>query len=226
MLPPLIDLTPTPRAPWHARWVAGVLLAGLAPLAQACQTHAIPLEQVKAPVDGKVVQAFGCKDAEGEQWFIESRAPGGTVNGKPQPTALSFYKFTVNPNGSLNKRWQARDFVAADSRLNRTARVDRFTARDVDGDGLAEAFIAYATPGQGANPDEGKLLVFFKDRKYAVRGAVAVMANGFSTRNLDPAFSTLPLSVRNHALSLWDSVAQPRGLFPNGGMTVTQAQEH
>ena len=63
-------------------------------------------------------------------------------------------------------------------------------------------------------------------RAFSHEDRVAVMANGFSTRNLDPAFSSLPLSVRNHALSLWDSVAQPRGLFPNGGLTVTQAQEH
>jgi hypothetical protein len=194
--------------------------------AAACQTRAVPIDQVTAPVEGKIAQAFSCKDAEGEQLFVETRLPGTVVNGKLQPTAVSFYKFTLQASGKPNKRWQARDFVPADSRLSRSSKVDRFTAQDVDGDGILEAFIAYSVPGQSGNPDEGKLLVFFKDRKYAVRGALALAPDGFSTRTLDPAFSTLPVAVQNHALGLWDTVALPQSRQRSGGMTVSQGPLH
>lgn len=194
--------------------------------AVACQLRVVPLGQLAAPVEGKVAQAFTCKDAEGEQLFVETRLPGNWVAGKLQPTAVSFYKFTLQANGKANKRWQARDFVPADSRLSRSSKVDRFTAQDVDGDGVLEAFIAYSVPGQSGNPDEGKLLVFFKDRKYAVRGAVALAPDSFSTRTLDPAFATLPAAVQNHALGLWDTVALPQPPQRSGGMTVSQGPLH
>jgi hypothetical protein len=194
--------------------------------AAACQTRAVPSDQVTAPVEGTIAQAFSCKDAEGEQLFVETRLPGLVVNGKLQATAVSFYKFTLQTNGKPNKRWQARDFVPADSRLSRSPKVDRFTAQDVDGDGVLEAFIAYSVPGQSGNPDEGKLLVFFKDRKYAVRGALALAPDGFSTRTLDPAFATLPLAVQNHALGLWDTVALPQSRQRSGGLTVSQGPQH
>jgi hypothetical protein len=194
--------------------------------AQACAPKALAAETVKAPVEGQIVQAFGCKDAEGDQVFIETRMPGGVVAGKRQPTALSFYQFTMGPNGTATRRWQARDFIPADLRPAKAPRNARFVVRDIDGDGAAESFISYALPGVSSNPDEGKLLVFYKDRKFAIRGAVAAASNDFSTRNLDATFNALPPAVQSYALGLWDSVALPRGFNPGGGITVTQAPEH
>src|SRR5690606_21121969 len=138
----------------------------------ACAMRGVPTEAVKAPVDGRVVQAFTCKDAEGEHLFVEARqvpapATSGST-GKPSPVSLSFYKYTLPATGAPIRRWQARDFAPQDEAIalavrgNRQPRVDRFVAQDVDGDGLAEAFISYTLPGQGLNPDDGKLLVFYK----------------------------------------------------------------
>ena len=179
-------------------------------------------DQVKAPVEGRVAQAFNCKDLDGEQLFVETRLAGPTLNGKPQATALTFYQFTLNAQGLLTRRWQARDFAPPDSRLSRSPQTHRFTARDVDGDGLAEAFIAYALPGAAFGPDEGKLLVFHKDRKYAVRGVVALAPGGFSTRNIDPGFELLPAAIQRHALQQWDALALPAG----SATTVTQSVSH
>jgi hypothetical protein len=219
----LSSMTCPPRTLKHLALIGLLTLCVGCGAAEACQAFNGPMETIKAPMEGKVAQAFNCKDAEGEHLFVETRLPGHLVNGKVQPTAVSFYKFTAQINGSYNKRWQARDFVPADSRLSRSTKVERFTARDVDGDGVLEAFIAYAVPGQTSNPDEGKLLVFYKDRKYAVRGAVALAPDGFSTRTLDPSFATLPVAVQSHALGLWDTVALPQQARQRGGsMTVSQ----
>jgi hypothetical protein len=194
----------------------------------ACAMRSVPADTVKAPVDGRVVQAFTCKDTDGEHLFIESRQVLSSPAGKSPSLALSFYKFTLGSSGHLLKRWQARDFVMQDDplplplpRTARSPRVDRFVARDVDGDGLAEAFVSYALPGQGLNPDDGKLLVFYKDRKYAIRGAVASGPGEFGTRTMDPGFSALPAAVQTYALGLWDAVALPKGPPP---VTLSQAR--
>ncbi len=221
-----LSMTSLLRTPMHLALMGLLTLSVGCSAAEACLVRAWSAEQFKAPVEGKVAQAFSCKDSEGEQLFVETRLPGHVVNnGKLQPTAVSFYKFTLQVNGNVNKRWQARDFVPADSRLSRSSKVERFTAKDVDGDGVLEAFIAYAVPGQSSNPDEGKLLVFYKDRKYAVRGAVALAPDGFSTRTLDPAFATLPTAVQTHALGLWDTVALPQARQRASSMTVSQGQQ-
>ncbi|HIV70611.1 MAG TPA: hypothetical protein H9903_06760 [Candidatus Aquabacterium excrementipullorum] len=193
--------------------------------AQGCQVRAIAALPAKLVLEGQAVQAIACKDAEGEHLFVETRAQPEPVRGKAQPQVLSFYKFTLG-SGQPQKRWQARDFLTVDDSARAsatavsTARADRFVVKDVDGDGVTEAFIAYALPGKAGAGSEGKLLVFYKDRKYAIRGAVAHGPDDFASRTLDPAFQTLPVSVQTFALGLWDQVAMPHG---PGGVAVTQA---
>lgn len=203
--------------------------------ALACAMRGVSTEAVEAtgaPIEGRVVQAFSCKDAAGEHLFVEARQPAASPaagsSAKAAPLSLSFYKYTLPAKGLPIKRWQARDFapqedaLALGGRHNRQPRVDRFVAQDVDGDGLAEAFVSYTLPGQGLNPDNGKLLVFYKDRKYAIRGAVATSLTEFSSRTVDPGFSALPVAVQAFALNLWDAVAMPKG--HSAGVLLSQAR--
>jgi hypothetical protein len=196
-------------------------------LAQGCQPRALSALPAKPPLEGQAVQAIACKDAEGEHLFIESRAQPEPVRGKPQPQVLSFYKFTLGAGQTAQRRWQARDFLPMDDNARAlsttSARADRFVVKDIDGDGLAEAFISYALPGRAGAGSEGKLLVFYKDRKYAIRGAVAQGPDDFASRTVDPSFQTLPLSVQTYALTLWDQVALPRAPIGPGGAPVIQA---
>lgn len=200
------------RAPLS--FLLAVLLPGLAPTAQACQTRPVSPDLVKVLVEGRVVRAFGCQDALGDQLFVETRQPA-TAGLRAAGTALNFYQFTLSNTSNAsaqaagNRRWMARDFAPADSRLSRSPQVARFTASDIDGDGVLEAFVAYSTAPTPGAAEEGKLLVFHKDRKYAVRGTVALLPGDFSTRNLDPGFEALPGSIQRHALQLWDSMALP-----------------
>lgn len=203
------------------------VLACAAVQAQSCQPRALIALPAKLPLEGQAVQAIACKDAEGEHLFIESRAQPEPLRGKPQPQVLSFYKFTLGAGQAAHRRWQARDFLPTDDGIRagpiHTSRADRFVVKDIDGDGIAEAFIAYALPGRAGAGSEGKLLVFYKDRKYAIRGAVAQGPDDFASRTLDPSFQTLPLSVQTYALTLWDQVALPRSPIGPGGAGVIQA---
>lgn len=198
-------------------------VASPAVFAQGCQPRALTALPGNLQIEGQPAQALACKDAEGEHLFIESRAQPEPLRGKAQPQVLTFYKFTLG-TGAPQRRWQARDFLPPDDTVRATpatpARADRFVVKDIDGDGVTEAFIAYSLPGRAGAGSEGKLLVFYKDRKYAIRGAVAQGPDDFASRTLDPAFQTLPASVQTFALSLWDQVAMPRG---PAGVAVTQA---
>lgn len=227
---PMIQTTPTPCSLSRTLWLAtGLMLAGIT--AHACQIKPVQAQGVRAPVEGVIVQAFTCKDAEGEHLFVESRQAGPSAQGKAAPAELSFYKFTTS-GAAYIKRWQARDFAPTDersassARSARAPRTDRFIVRDVDGDGVVEAFISYTLPAQAPNPDDGKLLVYYKDRKFAIRGAVAQGPGDFGSRTLDAGFSVLPAPVQSYALSLWDSVALPKSLNATSGFNITQAPEH
>lgn len=195
--------------------------------AHACSGRAVPLDSIATPLDGKVIQAFACNDIEGPSIYVETRAPTGADSIKPGTTLVSFYKFQQGPDGQWLKRWQARDFIAAGKQA-RIARNVRFTVKDVDGDRVNEAFISYSLPGSSASPEDGKLLVYYKDRKFAIRGAVGMGPNDFSSRTLDAGFTTLPATVQSYALTLWDTVAVPRTLSLKqvGGIALSQGTEH
>lgn len=206
-------------------WLAALACAASAH-AQACQARPAAPQEFRLTVEGQVAQSLACKDAEGEHLFVESRAQPEAVRGKPQPLVLSFYKFTLG-SGTPQRRWLARDFIPLDDSRAATVssllKAERLVVRDIDGDGVLEAFISYALPGRDGAVSEGKLLVFYKDRKYAIRGAVAQRPDDFASRTLDPAFPSLPVSVQTYALSLWDQVAMPRGPVGPSGVAVTQA---
>ena len=211
----------------HHLSTLAAMLCLVATGAHACSGRAVPFDSIAAPLEGKVQQAFACADAEGASIYVETRAPTGPGSIKPGTTLVSFYKFQQTPDGQWTKRWQARDFIAAGKQA-RIARNVRFTVKDVDGDKVNEAFISYSLPGTSASPEDGKLLVYYKDRKFAIRGAVGMGPADFSSRMLDPGFNTLPASVQNFALLLWDNVAMPRtvSLGRGAGMSVSQGLEH
>jgi hypothetical protein len=194
----------------------------------ACSARAVPIESIAAPLEGKVQQAFACTDAEGSSIYVETRAPTGAGSIKPGTILVSFYKFQQSASGQWLKRWQARDFIAAGKQA-RISRTVRFIVKDVDSDKIDEAFISYSLPSASASPEDGKLLVYYKDRKFAIRGAVGMGPTDFSTRNLDAGFTTLPASIQNYALGMWDTVAMPRSVsFSPAGtaIRVTQGMEH
>jgi hypothetical protein len=185
------------------------LLAVAAPgVAAACTARALAPDTVPTQwgiaVEGKLTQAWACKDASGEHVVTASQQP---ASDKQLGTELMFVKFSRNGT-AWKKDWQARDY-RPDSRL-RSPTPELVILKDADGDGVLDVFIAYALPGPGAATDEGKLLVFYKDRKYAIRGAIARTPDDFGSRQISPNFMTLPQPVQTEALKLWDKLSIPQ----------------
>jgi hypothetical protein len=175
--------------------------------AQACTARALPPATVGSQwgihAEGRLTQAWLCKDNSGEHVVTASQQ---AATDKQLGTELIFVKFSRQGSG-WKKDWQARDY-RPDS-LVRQGTPELLVLKDADSDGELDVFIAYTLPGPGAATDEGKLLVYYKDHKYAIRGAVARTPEDFGSRKLSPNFLALPQSVQTEALRLWDKLSAP-----------------
>jgi hypothetical protein len=173
----------------------------------SCAPKPLALELVSAQITlaplEQLTQAWACKDSQGDHIVTASRLP---ASDKRLGTQLLFVKRT-HTGSSWKKDWQARDFLPESPMT--LAPVEIVTLKDADGDGLAETFIAYALRSPGALLDEGKLLVFYKDQKYAIRGAIPRTPDDFGSRKISPSFLTLPASVQAQALLIWDKLSVP-----------------
>lgn len=200
----------TPRL-WFVRLghglFAALLALAMAHPAGACTARAVPAsvlgKQLGITEEGSLAQAWSCTDAGGEHVLTISRVASSD---RGQGTQLLFVKRTRTATG-WRKAWQARDFVAEP--MASAPGPELVMMKDVDSDGLADIFIAYALPRPTAASDEGKLLIYYKDHKYAIRGAIARTPDDFGSRKLDPAFGTLPQPLQLQALKLWDQLSLP-----------------
>ena len=189
------------------RGAAAMALTACSASALACtNARTLSADTLKTQIgllsQGQISQAWACTDKAGEHWVVASKLPLGDHEHKVQ---LLFAQFTRTASG-WKKNWQARDFLPAQTKA---ASAEMIVIKDTDGDGLAEVFLAYALTGQAAAQGEGKLLVYYKDKKYAIRGAIAQTANDFGSRKIEPDFLTLPQPVQHQALQLWDKLSAP-----------------
>ncbi|MGC4062090.1 MAG: hypothetical protein QM749_15075 [Aquabacterium sp.] len=189
---------------------SAILLLAVVGGARACTAVPLPLasvnDRLNVPLEGEISQAWACKDTVGEHIVLATRQMA------PEPvqgTQIQFSKFTKSASG-WKRDWQARDFLLDSGSRISTSEI--ILLKDVDGDGLAEVFIAYSLPGRTGEPDTGKLLVYYKDHKYAIRGAIARTANDFGSRKMDAGFQALPAQIQAQALQLWDKLSPPAGL--------------
>jgi nucleoid-associated protein YgaU len=188
--------------------------AAVKPATQApfCPEQSVDLTPLQAdlalPAEEVLEQAWRCVDQDGEHMVTVSlvRNPG------QRATQLLFTQRT-RMNGHWRKAWQARDFLVAPVDPTQSAR-NQVLLKDADGDGRMEAYIAYVLPGPSQSVDEGKLLVFSRGKKYAIRGAIPRSPDDFGSRQIGSAFQELPGTVQSQALSLWDQLSKPRPWVP------------
>lgn len=195
---------------WSHAFASAALLIATMSNAAACTAVPLPLasvnERLNMPLEGEVSQAWACKDNAGEHIVLATRQ----IAAEPlHGTQIQFAKFTKTAS-TWKRDWQARDFLL--DGLHNFSSSEIILLKDTDGDGLAEVFIAYSLPGRAGDPDTGKLLVYYKDHKHAIRGAIARTASDFGSRKVDGSFQALPPAVQTQALQLWDRLSLPAGL--------------
>lgn len=157
-------------------------------------------------LSGDVLKAYSCVDREGEHLLIATGTPLRKAFPSAGSSEVHFYKFSQGGNG-WTKRWEVRDWVTGTA--NAGIAVDQFEAQTIDRGESTAAYIAYRIYAAGAAPEDGKLFVFYKDKKHAVRGTVARTVEDYASRSPDAAFLTLPPAIQEHALSMWDKLSLP-----------------
>lgn len=198
--------------PWrHGAWLVTLLLPAVA---LACTSRPQPLSSLtqrlgSLPADSQITQAWSCKDSTGEQLVVASRV-ATDAHAPGRGPSLLFQKFTHTAHG-WKRHWQARDFPSPRAAtIGPASTSEVIHLGDYDGDGVADILIAYTLPGQPVPPDEGKLLIFYKDQKYAIRGAIARSPGDFGSRKMSSNFASLPQPIQARALQLWERVSTPR----------------
>ncbi len=192
----------------------GATKAAIQPVKQApfCPEQSLDLTPLQAelalPADEVLEQAWRCVDQDGEHLVTVSR-----VRNPGQRATQVLFTQRTRLNGHWKKAWQARDFLLAPMDPTQRAR-NQVLLKDADGDGRMEAYIAYVLPGASQSVDEGKLLVFSRGKKYAIRGAIPRGPDDFGSRQIGSAFLELPGTVQSQALSLWDQLSKPRPWVP------------
>jgi hypothetical protein len=188
--------------------------AAIKPVKQApiCPEQSLDLRPLQAdlalPAEEVLEQAWRCVDQDGDHLVTVSR-----VRNPGQRATQVLFTQRTRLNGHWKKAWQARDFLVAPAEPTQSAR-NQVLLKDADGDGHMEAYIAYVLPGPSQSVDEGKLLVFSRGKKYAIRGAIPRSPDDFGSRQIGSAFQELPGTVQSQALSLWDQLSKPRPVVP------------
>lgn len=179
-----------------------LLLIAFNTSASECQKIDIKhINALKITYSGSPKTIFQYKDKTGIHIFMASTFTQGKFAEVDYKSEVYFYKFTQK-NGVYIKQWEAKDFGSS--------LVDvvfhRFVALDADDDNEVEAFAFYSLNPDGLDADTVKLLINYKNTKYAIRGAFAKEEGDFDVRSTDAMFKQLPKKVREYAYRMWDEI--------------------
>lgn len=151
---------------------------------------------------GKLIDAKEFNDAEGKHIAILSRLEDKTFGQKGYKTEIYAYKYTIS-DGKYEKNWEIKDFNP--SFLMTADIVEKLDVLDIDKDGLAETVFMYEISPDGLDPITLKLMLHYKNKKYAIRGEIPQQESDIYKQKIDPAFDELPREVRAYAIKRWDA---------------------
>lgn len=123
--------------------------------------------------------------------------------------ALFAYHFIAR-NDSIVKSWRVYDFVkncSADIFLNFIK--GAFSITDLNEDGYAEVWMMYKNSCRSdVSPISMKIIMYEKNKKFALRGSTTVKVNETDFEGgdyeFDKAFNKAPTSFKNYAKHLWE----------------------
>jgi len=188
-------IRPLALAPLLTR--AGLVLAGLgcAGLASAGKAE-LPSQAIAAgapapagvSIVGKIVEGRRYTDKNGENLLLV------TVRDAKRSSELHVYHLVRSEGGAYRSLRQLNDFVR-DCELDLTLDLvpGSIAITDLDGDGHAEASLAYTMSCKGdVSPDDMKLMLLTKGNKLAIRGTQQLMKQ--EAGKLVPLYPELPVS--------------------------------
>jgi hypothetical protein len=147
--------------------------------------------------EGKVEECYEYKDAAGLHLFLATSTAGGKYFLGTCYTQI---------NGNYVQDWQIKDYSSLE-----VAMADDYTKIvDIDGDGVYETIIVYEYPTEN-NKYGGttwKLLLHYKNQKYAIRAHQKDSDYDEEQLSMDKSFDTLPKSVKIYVMKYWNKLAK------------------
>lgn len=162
-----------------------------------------PLKEVPQNIQykGKPVDVREINDAEGTHVVVLSKVEDKTMGERGYKSEIFAYKYTYI-NGEYKKNWEIKEFNP--SVLVTVNFLDPLQIADIDKDGIAETLFVYAIAPDGLDPITLKLMLHYKDNKYAIRGEIPQQDSDEYKKKVDPSFDHLPVPVKAYALKFWD----------------------
>jgi hypothetical protein len=156
----------------------------------------------KAPIpvkfEGKVQECYEYKDAAGQHLLL------ATATGKGKNFFCTAYTMV---NGAYTQDWQIKDF--AESEIGMADDYTKFV--DIDKDGVYETIIVYSywteKPKEKFVGTTWKLLLHYKNKKYAVRAYEPDSDSDEPELKMDKSFDELPKAVKAYVTKYWDKLA-------------------
>lgn len=154
---------------------------------------------IPVPFKGFITDAYEIQDAGGLHVFVASQEQKGK-------TDSLFVKYFTKVNNAWQLDWQIKDFSTGTA-------VNLFTVTkfaDIDADNVFETLFAYEVGGgdmSAGNIVTRKAMLFYKNKKYAIRGSFRVGNDDKGDAELDKDFETIPKPVKNYAIGFWNALS-------------------
>jgi hypothetical protein len=154
---------------------------------------------IPVPFKGFVEDAYEIQDAAGLHIFVASKEQKGK-------TDSLFVKYFTKVGNAWRLDWQIKDFSIG-------AAVNVFTVTkfaDIDADNVFETLFAYEVGGgdmSAGNIVTRKAMLFYKNKKYAIRGSFRVGNDDKGDVLVDKDFDTIPKPVKKYAIGFWNAMS-------------------
>lgn len=165
----------------------------------------LPISKDLPDYVGNAIKAYEIVDKSGHYVMVFSKLETGKIGENGYLSEFRAYKYIEDHGGYLLK-WEIKDF-GGNALCSPYFDPKNLSVVDIDKDGLAETMFLYQIACDGLDPDVTKLLLHYKNKKYAIRGEVP-KEDGKVVKNMDKSFDTLPPAVKKYASDFWDKTVK------------------
>ena len=171
------------------------------------------LDKIPDAIDAKGPDAWGWRDANGENVFVVTYADSEGAESdydSSRSRSMVITHDVLGSDGPVTRKRTVRDFVNdCPFDLHLLLEKDSLQVSDLDGDGLAEITFAYQfTCTSDVSPRSRKMLLLEDGEKYILRGHTGLNLPGMqmpSEFEVDPSVEKGPKVFRDHLIAAWGS---------------------
>lgn len=151
--------------------------------------------------DGEAKIIYRVNDKEGEHFLFVTQNKKGNFGEADFMMDIRAYKFSRAQKG-FTKKWEIKDF-SPNGLTTIEWEEPGFVVGDWDGDGIVESALVYKLSPDGLDDEQIKLIAYYKNKKYAIRGLMPRQEGKNWSKKPDKSISKLPKKVQKEINSIW-----------------------